>query len=104
MKAITLITVPGSVWYDALDPLATAMQADLGLDHPTWRRIGRGSQARYHGVPVNVARELAKYLDDRAETMLAQDTDPDEHGVLYAMRRTATKILEDVRKLELPQT
>lgn len=74
MKRLT-IRVPGAVWYDALDPMATDMQADLGLPEPRWVKRGYGSQAVYDDVPAAAARELAEYLGSRAFMLLGQDED-----------------------------
>lgn len=64
------IRVPGSVWNDYLDPSATTMQAELELPKPVWKKSGSHQSAIYTGVPPAVARELADYLFDRADSLL----------------------------------
>jgi len=93
--------IPSSVWYDALNPLASEMQGELGLPEPIHVKRGKGASKRYVGVDTEVARELARYLRDRAETMLSQDTgdpcDPWEkryRSMLYSMRRTAERLFQ----------
>lgn len=76
------VVVPGSVWHDALDPLATEMQADLGLPEPERRKIGRGSSFLYRGIEGDTAEELADYLIDRGAT-LSRNTDEASEKSLY---------------------
>jgi hypothetical protein len=78
------ITVPGAVWLDALDPLASDMQGDLGLPEPTTRKKGYGRQYVYERVPWDVALELADYLIDRASMLLRQEPESQERAVHYA--------------------
>jgi hypothetical protein len=88
-------TVPGSVWLDALDPLATEMQADLGLPEPTSRKVGHGRQYTYDRVPWDVAEELADYLIDRAAMLIRQDPDPRER----AIHSRAIKVGDHIRAI-----
>jgi hypothetical protein len=89
------ITVPGSVWADALDPLASAMQRDLGLPEPMSRKRGLGWQYVYERVPWDVAEDLADYLIDRAAVLIRQDPDPRER----AIHSRALKVGDHIRAL-----
>lgn len=84
------LVVPGSIWYDALDPNATAMQKELGIPEPSERKQGRGVQFVYIDVTPVAARDLTGYLYERAELMLGQDID--SKSVFYTMRTTAAKL------------
>lgn len=76
------IKVPGRVWWDALDPLASQMQAELELGEPRRVRRGRGETMIYEGVSVQQARDLAEYVGGRGSMLLGQRPtyvdDPDE--------------------------
>lgn len=95
-RTLPALTVPGAVWTDYLDPLASGMQAELGLASPEWRRVGKGSQAVYRDVPVDVAADLAEYLVDRAQTLIGNE-EPEYRGVHRAAIRVAGKINDLVR-------
>lgn len=86
------VRLPAAVWYDALDPMTSGMQADLDLPEPMSIRVGKGRTVIYRDIPTFVVLELADYLADRAETMLAQDIDSSQRSVYYTMRKTAEKI------------
>lgn len=76
------IRVPGRVWDDYLDPNCSTMQVELGLDAvpQRWRKVGKGSQLIYSDVPLDIARELADYLNDRGRSLLG-DEEPETRGV-----------------------
>lgn len=99
MKTIT-IRMPGTVWEDFLDPLASSMQAELEL--PAMRRVkrGRGWTAVYEDVSEDVARETMRYLQERGDTLLG-NSDPEfdsrERGVYRKAIAVAEKIYEDLR-------
>lgn len=98
------IDVPGRVWHDALDPLASGMEMDLGLGRCDSQRIrrGHGFTVRYEGVPAQVARELADYLADRGETMLNQGVsdpyDPSEKADRDT-QRASIRTAEQIRQI-----
>lgn len=89
-----LIRIPGSVWHDYLDPLATAMHDELGLSdyRPEIRNVGKGTQHIYD-VPAQLAGELADYLDDRAEVLIAN-----EEPEYRAVHRRALRLAEQIRR------
>lgn len=87
------VAVPGRVWEDALDPMASAMQGELGLPEPRWVKRGYGSQAVYDDVPVSVAIELADYIGPRAFTLIGQDDPENAH-----VHRSAMKCAARIRK------
>jgi hypothetical protein len=94
------IKIPGNVWYDYLDPQATGMQAELGLPRAKSRQVGKGWQAVYRDVDEAVVRELAKYLEDRAGTLLSQGWPPyeaDEQRERNTHRR-AIRLAEQLRR------
>lgn len=91
------VRVPGSVWDDFLTPLATEMQAELGLPRPRFVKRGKGSTAIYADVPVDVARELAEYLISRGELLLS-NSDPEYDGLERGMYRRAIKTGELILK------
>jgi hypothetical protein len=95
------IDVPGSVWYDTLDPHASGMQAELGLPEPRQIKRGRGQSFRYDAVPIDVALELAEYIGGRASMLLGQSVndshDPDEKAERDCYR-SAIKTAERIRK------
>jgi hypothetical protein len=76
--AVTLV-VPDAVWLDCLDPLATGMEADLGLDpdHPQ----DRYRRHVYADVTVAQARDFVEYADGRARTILSDCEDPPSRRV-----------------------
>lgn len=80
------VRIPGRVWEDALDPMATGMQAELELPEPRRQKKGRGWTAVYDQVPAHVALELAEYLVDRAATLGNQDVEPRERELYRIMR------------------
>lgn len=82
------VRIPGRVWEDALDPMTTAMQAELGLPQPSRQKKGRGWTAVYEQVPADVALELALYLDERADTLSQQSPEPRERELYRVMRHT----------------
>lgn len=90
------ITLPDSVWDDALNPLATEMQGELGLPIPAYRKVGKGGQRIYSDVSEEVARALADHLADRSEMMLFNCEDPQERSVMYRMRDAAQKIRDQI--------
>lgn len=95
MERTLVVRIPGSVWYDALDPAATDAQADHGLEEPRTVTRGKGWQAVYDDVPVEAALELAEYLSSRASMLLSQGYlekyEADTH-------RAAIKAAERIRK------
>jgi len=94
------IKIAGRVWYDSLDPAATAMEGELELPAREWRNVGKGSQAIYEDVPLDVAEELASYLIDRAWLLLS-NSDPEyeqrERSTYRAMAKVGEKIRADVK-------
>lgn len=86
------IRLPGVVYDDYLDPMATGMQAELGLGEPTIRKAGYGYRVTYEGVSPEVALELARYLDDRA-WVARGNGEMDNH-----VHRVAMKSAEAIRK------
>lgn len=86
------VTLPGRVWEDYLDPLASGMQADIGLPAPTWRKVGKGTQAIYSDVTCAQALELVEYLRDRAEMLLTNE-EPEYRGVHRSAIEASKKIL-----------
>ena len=94
MTTISL-RIPSRVWYDYLDPNATAMHSELGLDDcpREYRRVGYGGTFVYRDVPVDVARELADYLDDRGAMLIGQDDES-----LRPTHRRAMRLAEQIRR------
>jgi hypothetical protein len=94
------IDVPTSVWLDALDPLASGMQAELGLPEPQRIKRGRGSTERYVDVTPDQALEVASYIEGRADMLLSQGmSDPHDRDE-KAQRdcyRLAIKCAERIR-------
>lgn len=96
--------VPQSVWLDALDPLTSNMQAELvaedGLPLPVFVKRGRGGSYRYVDAPVDAALEVARYIGDRADTLLSQGVndsyDVDEKRE-RDVHRSALKCAERIR-------
>jgi hypothetical protein len=90
MSAYTLRVSEG-IWYDALDPRATDMQSGLELPEP--RRSGRSML--YDDVSRDVALDLASYLADRGDLLLA-NSDPEfdkrERDLYRRMITTAERI------------
>lgn len=77
------VVVPESVWDDFLSPDVSQMEQELGLRDrratPFFRKRGKGGTRTYHHVPHHIVVELARYLHDRGDTLLAQGiTDPDD--------------------------
>jgi hypothetical protein len=97
MPEVLTITVPGRVYYDYLDPGATAVQSELGLPLPTFIKRGRGSSAIYTDIPLDVAAETAYHLQSRADLLLGQDADEMAH-VHYAARKAAERIAAQIRR------
>lgn len=91
------ITLPGRVWEDYLDPMASGMQAELGLSEPERKPQGKGWRAVYIDVPTTVAHELAEYLSDRAELLLGQDDDGQRNVHRAALK--AAETIDRVAKL-----
>lgn len=102
MESASTITVrvPGAVWSDFLDPLATGMEAELELPPRRTVKRGKGYSVIYENVPAAVARELADYLSSRGELLLS-NSDPEfdgqERGWYRSAIRTAEKITEALR-------
>jgi hypothetical protein len=96
------IDIPGRVWYDALDPNASGMQAELGLSEPTMVKRGKGTTFRYADVPSETALEIAEYIGDRGSMLLAQGIsdpyDPEEKAARDTLR-SAVKTAERIREL-----
>ena len=92
MDSAQTITVPGKVWDDYLDPMATPIAEQIGLPDYTQRRKGRGWQVIYPKVCPEAARNLAGYLEDRADAMLWGSDDEDR-----ATHRRAVAIAAQIR-------
>jgi hypothetical protein len=96
------IDIPGRVWWDALDPNASGMQAELGLSEPTMVKRGKGMTFRYEDVPSETALEIAEYIGDRGSMLLGQSIsdpdDPDEKAARDTLR-SAVKTAERIREL-----
>ena len=91
------VAVPGVVYYDALDPLATDVPREEGWPEPSARRRGRGRQFVYELSPEQ-AESMADYLDDRAVgLMMGADPDP----AYPKARKVAAAIREQVRRERL---
>lgn len=97
--------VPASVWYDALDPDASAMQAELaedGLPLPVYVKRGKSGSYRYIDAPVDIALDLARYIGDRGDMLLGQGVgdpyDPDEKRQRDCYR-SAIRCAERIRAL-----
>jgi hypothetical protein len=87
------VSIPGRVYYDALDPRATDMEKDLGLPTPSSQKRGKGITVTYEDVPRLVARSLGQYLYDRGDTLLGNTDDPDGREVCRACIKAGEKIL-----------
>lgn len=103
-EAVIDITIPGVVWTDYLDPLATTMQSELALPEPDVRSFGRGFQYRYFSVPDVVALDLAAYLDDRADTLKAgiEEMANRERDICRSAKEAAARIRVQVRDQARP--
>lgn len=68
------VRIPDSVWLDCLDPLATGMEADLGLDpdHPR-----DGYRRHVYSMTVEQVRDFIEYAAGRARLILSDVDDPD---------------------------
>jgi hypothetical protein len=64
------IHVPGAVYYEALDPLATQVPAELRLPDPRIVKHGRGARYFYAGLSRWQAEEVASHLIDLGTTLL----------------------------------
>jgi hypothetical protein len=84
------VTVPGKVWDDYLDPMVTPIAQEIGLPDYTQRRKGRGWQVVYAEVSPETARDLAGYLEDRAESLLWGSDDEDRTTHRRALDLAAT--------------
>jgi hypothetical protein len=71
----TTISVPGSVYYDALDPLCSGMAAEIGLPTPTTQKRGKGTSFVYAGISFEQAEEVADYIGGRGESLLGDPVD-----------------------------
>lgn len=91
------ITLPRSVWDDYLDPACSGMQAEMELPKPTWKKVGKGSQAIYEGVTLEQAEEVAEYLWDRGDTLIGNE-EPEYRGVHRRAMATAERIRAQVKE------
>lgn len=92
------LRIPGRVWYDALDPSTSGMEAELGLPQRHAQPKGRGVTFVYENVSDEQATEVAEYLDTRAAVMSAQSgLDPNERELCRIMARTAETIRDRLR-------
>lgn len=58
------VRVPGAVYYECFDPHATEFPREHPeIGSPSWKRFGRGAQARYTVEP-----DVAERMLDHAET------------------------------------
>jgi hypothetical protein len=102
MSDTMTIRIPQSVYYDALDPDASGMAAEIGLPDPEYVRIGKGASYLYKGVTIEQALDVAEYIGDRASMLLGQgyrgmSEDPEEVRV-RGCYRAAIKAAEKIRK------
>jgi hypothetical protein len=87
------IRIPGRVWYDALDPMASGMEAAIGLPQPQAMKKGRGETFVYRDVSPKQAVEVADYLQDRATTLGSQwGLEPAERELYYTMHSVGHRI------------
>lgn len=99
------IKIPGSVWYDTLDPNVSGMEKEIGLPAPQSRKVGKGEQFIYENVTAEQAEDVAEYLGDRGEMLLGQgyrgmSEDPEEmrsRNIYRAAIKTAAKIRQQVK-------
>jgi hypothetical protein len=88
------IRIPGRVWYDYLDPMASGMAAEIGLPRPHWTKVGKGHQAIYREVSVAQAREVAEFLMDRG-FLLLNNVEPEEREI----HRKAVEVAQGIYAL-----
>jgi hypothetical protein len=58
------LRVPGAVFHECFDPMATAVPREEGWPEPERRRVGKGSQFRYR-----VSREQAEAMLEHARDL-----------------------------------
>lgn len=91
------LRIPGRVWYDALDPQASGMEADIGLPQPRVQPKGLGRTFVYEDVTELQAYEVADYLHSRSLLLSSQSgLDPNERELYRIMDRTARIIQKDL--------
>lgn len=96
------LRIPGRVWYDALDPMATGMEADLELPQPHVQPKGRGVTFVYRDVTNTQANDLADYLEERAQVQSSYaGLDPNERELYRVMGSTARKMREAAKDAAL---
>lgn len=92
------LRIPGRVWYDALDPNASGMEAEIGLPQRRVQPKGRGVTFVYDDVTDEQAAEVAEYLEERALLLSAQSgLGPNERELYRIMARTGRAIHEVLR-------
>jgi hypothetical protein len=91
------ISVPGVVYYEALDPLTTQVPQELGLPTPRSRKQGKGRTFFYDGLTTWQAEEVAAHLHNHAETLWGS-TDPMERSALRACSTCAQQIAASLHR------
>lgn len=93
------LRIPGRVWFDALDPDATGMQADLGLPQPRRQPKGMGVTFVYEDVTNEQAADVADYFFERSHLMSSQSSlDASDRELYRIMQRTAVAIRGNLGK------
>jgi hypothetical protein len=84
------IKIPGAVYHDALDPLATQIPDESGWPKPTRKRVGRWGSSWTYELTREQTEEMETYLRERAQSLMyAADPDP--------VYRTTLKTCERIR-------
>lgn len=91
------IRVPGVVYFEALDPLATGVPEELELPDPRRVSRGKGWTFYYDGLTLWQAEEVASHLIDHAYTLMG-DVYPEERAALRACVEAGQRIRKDVKE------
>lgn len=89
------ITVSGTTYYGACDPLATGVPREEGWPEPETRKRGRGVQFVYEGDSA-LAEQIASHLECLAEGFSFSD-DPDAKAEGRAFAKDAARIRATLR-------
>lgn len=90
------LTIPGTIYDDCLDPLATSVPKEAGWPTPKLRRKGLGKQAIYETDEIT-ARCIIQHIANRADDM-AYGVDPEMSRMARTMRRWATNAIEALKE------
>ena len=84
------ITIPGTAYYECLDPLASGMASDLKLPEPSIVRAGRGVRVTYKGLTPEQVRAVGRHFCDMGDLWL-NNSDPEFDKAERARYRVLVK-------------